>query len=150
MALTLPIEPISQEAFGAFGSVIEIGNRSGNEINDGRAMRYHRVAEIDAATDGGIPIISIFRTGPCERPVRLSLFERHPLGSQSFVPLARQRLVAVVGDFGDDGLTPDLICAFVTNGQQGVHYNAGTWHHPTMPGHGITRYSIYRWKKNFL
>jgi ureidoglycolate lyase len=57
----------------------------------------------------------------------LKMFERHPLGSQSFVPLSgRPYLVAVApaGDFDVAGVR-----LFRAQGHQGVHYRKGVWHH---------------------
>jgi ureidoglycolate lyase len=120
-------EPLTAEAFAPFGRVIEASDAAVKlEINQGHAVRYDRLAEIDVADDGGIGAISLFRASPLAEPV-LKTFERHPLGSQSFVPLSgRPYLVAVAppGDFD-----PAAIRLFRAQGHQGVHYGKGTWHH---------------------
>jgi ureidoglycolate lyase len=119
-------EPLTAEAFAPFGSVVEASDEAVQlDINQGHAIRYDRLAEIDVA-DGGTGAISLFRARPLEEPV-LRVFERHPLGSQSFVPLSgRPYLVAVAppGDFD-----PAKIRLFRAEGHQGVHYNKGVWHH---------------------
>ena len=95
-------EPLTAEAFAPFGSVIEASDEAVKlDINQGHAVRYDRLAEIDVADDGGTGAISLFRARPLDELV-LKIFERHPLGSQSFVPLSgRPYLVAVApaGDF---------------------------------------------------
>jgi ureidoglycolate lyase len=120
-------EPLTAEAFAPFGSVIEAGDDAVKlDINQGHAVRYDRLAEIDAADEGGVPVISLFRARPLAELV-LKTFERHPLGSQSFVPLSgRPYLVAVApaGDF--DAAKVQL---FRADGHQGVHYRKGVWHH---------------------
>ena len=120
-------EPLTAEAFAPFGRVIEASDAALKiDINQGHAVRYDRLAEIDVADGGGTPVISLFRAKPLAEPV-LKTFERHPLGSQSFVPLgARPYLVAVApaGDFD-----PDKVRLFRAEGHQGVHYGKGTWHH---------------------
>jgi ureidoglycolate lyase len=120
-------EPLTPEAFAPFGSVIEASDAAVKlDINQGHAVRYDRLAEIDAADEGGVGVISLFRARPLGSPV-LRMFERHPLGSQSFVPLnGRPYLVAVApaGEF--DAARVRL---FRAEGHQGVHYRKGVWHH---------------------
>jgi ureidoglycolate lyase len=120
-------QPLTAEAFAPFGSVIEASDRALQiHINQGHAIRYDRLAEIDAADEGGVGVISLFRARPLAEPV-LKIFERHPLGSQSFVPLSgRPYLVAVApaGEF--DAAKVQL---FHAEGHQGVHYRKGVWHH---------------------
>lgn len=120
-------EPLTPEAFAPFGSVIEASDAAVKlDINQGHAVRYDRLAEIDVADGGGIGVISLFRARPLAELV-LKIFERHPLGSQSFVPLNdRPYLVAVAppGDF-DAG----KVRLFRAKENQGVHYRKGVWHH---------------------
>lgn len=120
-------EPLTTEAFAPFGSVIEAGDDAVKlDINQGHAVRYDRLAEIDVTDEGGTGAISLFRARPLAELV-LKAFERHPLGSQTFVPLSgRPYLVAVAppGDFD-----PAQIRLFRAEPQQGVHYAKGTWHH---------------------
>jgi ureidoglycolate lyase len=120
-------EPLTAEAFAPFGSVIEAGDDAVKlDINQGHAIRYDRLAEIDVADEGGVAVISLFRARPLAELV-LRTFERHPLGSQSFVPLSgRPYLVAVApaGPFDAAGVR-----LFRAEGHQGVHYRKGTWHH---------------------
>ncbi len=120
-------ESLTSKAFAPFGSVIEAGDDAVKlSINQGHAVRYDRLAEIDVADGGGVGAISLFRARPLAEPV-LKAFERHPLGSQSFVPLSgRPYLVAVApaGDFDVSGVR-----VFRAGGGQGVHYAKGVWHH---------------------
>jgi ureidoglycolate lyase len=120
-------EPLTAEAFTPFGSVIEAGDDAMKlDINQGHAIRYDRLAEIDAAEEGGVAVISLFRAKPLAELV-LKAFERHPLGSQSFVPLSgRPYLVAVAPVGAFDAAQVRL---FRAAGHQGVHYRKGVWHH---------------------
>src|SRR5687767_6258198 len=103
----LKTEPLTAEAFAPFGRVIEASDAAHKiDINQGHAVRYDRLADVDVADEGGIPVISIFRAKPLAELV-LRAFERHPLGSQSFMPMSgRPYLVAVArpGDFDFAGI----------------------------------------------
>ena len=120
-------EPLTAEAFAPFGRVIEASDGAAQlDINQGHAVRYDRLAEVDAADEGGHGVISLFRARPLKELV-LKVFERHPLGSQSFMPLnGRPYLVAVAPPGAFD---PTKIRLFHAEGHQGVHYSKGTWHH---------------------
>lgn len=124
---SLTPEPLTARAFAPFGSVIEASDHAVKlDINQGHAIRYDRLADVDVADGGGSGVISLFRARPLDELV-LRAFERHPLGSQSFVPLGgRPYLVAVAppGDFD-----PDAVHLFRAEGNQGVHYRKGVWHH---------------------
>ncbi len=126
----LTIEPLSAEAFRPFGDLIEASDTARHfTINDGYAERYHDLANIDVAAGGGRAIVNIFRARPRELPFRLVLLERHPLGSQAFVPLSPVPYLVVVAEA--DG-APDLarIRCFRALPGQGVNYARGIWHHP--------------------
>jgi len=120
-------EPLTAKAFAPYGSVIEAHDDAVQiDINQGHAIRYDHLAEIDVADGGGAGVISLFRARPLAELV-LKVFERHPLGSQSFVPLSgRPYLVAVApaGAFDATGVR-----LFRAEGHQGVHYRKGVWHH---------------------
>jgi ureidoglycolate lyase len=120
-------EPLTAEAFSAFGSVIEAGDDAVTlDINQGHAVRYDQLAEIDVADNGGVGVISLFRARPLAELV-LRTFERHPLGSQSFVPLGGAPYLVAVAPAGE--FDPAKVRLFRAEGHQGVHYRKGVWHH---------------------
>jgi ureidoglycolate lyase len=120
-------EPLTAEAFAPFGRVIEASDDAVKlDINQGHAVRYDRLAEIDVADEGGTGAISLFRARPLGAPV-LRMFERHPLGSQSFVPLSGRPYLVAVAPAGE--FDPAAIRLFRAQGHQGVHYRKGVWHH---------------------
>ena len=125
--IELTPEPLTPEGFAPFGSVIEARDDAVKiEINQGHATRFDALAHVDVADGGGTPVISLFRARPLAELV-LKVFERHPLGSQSFMPLSgRPYLVAVApaGEF--DG---EAVRLFRAAPHQGVHYRRGVWHH---------------------
>jgi ureidoglycolate lyase len=120
-------EPLTAEAFAPFGSVIEAGDDAVKlDINQGHAVRYDRLAEIDVADRGGTGAISLFRARPLGELV-LRVFERHPLGSQSFVPLSGRPYLVAVAPAGDFDVAK--VRLFRAEAHQGVHYRKGVWHH---------------------
>ncbi|MCW3846639.1 ureidoglycolate lyase [Sphingomonas sp. LB-2] len=120
-------EPLTAEAFAPFGSVIEASESAVQvTINQGHAVRYDRLADVDVADRGGTGVISLFRATPLDSPV-LKLFERHPLGSQSFMPLGGGPYLVAVAPAGD--FDAASVRVFRAGAHQGVHYRKGTWHH---------------------
>jgi ureidoglycolate lyase len=127
---TLRPEPLTAAAFAPFGDVIELAGAQQMPINAGTTIRFHDLAQVDVLTDGGRTLINLFRAQPREEPVRLSLMERHPLGSQAFLPLVDAPYYVVVAK--DDNGKPGELRAFVSNGWQGVNYAKNVWHHPLL------------------
>lgn len=123
--------PLTREAFAPFGEVIETEGAHSYPINEGTTTRFHDLAEVDVATEGGRPLLSIFRATARPRPIRLWLMERHPLGSQAFYPLSDYDWLVVVVS-GDDPLARDNLVCFTASGRQGVNYRRGVWHHPLL------------------
>lgn len=131
-SLKLPIELLNAGSFKPFGQVIETQSaRSRFTINEGYAERFHDLVELDLTGDQGRPILSIFRARARRFPMRLSLLERHPKGSQAFIALAPDPFMVVVAEAGT-GSVPSLqtIRCFLAAPGQGVNYARGTWHHP--------------------
>ena len=125
--LELTPEPLTAEDFAPFGSVIEARDDAVKlAINDGHAIRYDALAEVDVAEGGGVPVVSLFRAKPLAELV-LRSFERHPLGSQTFVPLSGGPYLVAVAPAG--GFDPAAVRLFRAQGHQGVHYFKGVWHH---------------------
>lgn len=125
---TLAIEPLTRAAFAPFGDVIELEGAKQVPINLGTTIRYHDLAKIDVADEGGRPLVNLFRGQPRQLPFEVTMLERHPLGSQAFVPMNDRPYLVVVAPAGV--LDPQSIRAFVTSGWQGVNYAKGVWHHP--------------------
>lgn len=128
----LSLEPLTAQAFAPFGEVIEAGPATLHyPINGGRVDRYHDLARIDVAAEGGRPLLSIFRARPQALPLQLSLVERHRLGSQAFMPLAHLRFIVVVAAAGPaPGV--DALRGFLAAPGQGINLSRGTWHHPLL------------------
>ena len=121
--MILTAEPLTSEGFASFGDVIEVDPDRGYDINDGYTTRIHALAT--AESDDRV-ILSIFQGRP--RPLSVSMLERHPLGSQAFMPLGGHDWLAVVADKPE----PSECRLFLCRGSQGLQYNAGVWHHPLL------------------
>ncbi|MDN7671837.1 ureidoglycolate lyase [Burkholderia oklahomensis] len=137
---TLAIEPLTRAAFAPFGDVIETDGAKQIPINLGTTMRFHDLARVDVADEGGRPLVNLFRGQPRTLPFEVTMLERHPLGSQAFVPLADAQYLVVVAPAGD--LDPSRIRAFVTRGWQGVNYAKGVWHHPLIALRGVSDFIV--------
>ncbi|MBC8745819.1 MULTISPECIES: ureidoglycolate lyase [Paraburkholderia] len=125
---TLAIEPLTKKAFAAFGDVIELEGAKQIPINLGTTIRYHDLAKVDVTDQHGHTLVNLFRGQPRTLPFEVKMLERHPLGSQAFVPLNDKPYLVVVAPAGK--LDATKIRAFVTSGWQGVNYAKGVWHHP--------------------
>ena len=80
--------------------------------------------------DGGRAIVSIFRGQPRSFPMTIAMMERHPLGSQAFVPMQNRPYLVVVAESLVGSKKPGRVHAFIARGDQGVNYATGVWHHP--------------------
>ncbi|CAD6557263.1 ureidoglycolate lyase [Paraburkholderia sabiae] len=127
---TLAIEPLTREAFAPFGDVIELDGAKQIPINLGTTIRFHDLAHVDVTDEGGRTLVNLFRGQPRVLPFEVKMMERHPLGSQAFIPLNDKPYLVVVAPRGE--LVESEIRAFVTSGWQGVNYAKGVWHHPLL------------------
>jgi ureidoglycolate lyase len=120
--------PLTAAAFAPFGDVIEASDRAEQiPINYGYTTRFNDLARIDVAVDGGHAIVSLFRALPLEPPL-LKVFERHPVGSQAFMPLQDRPYLVAVAPRGPV-FDPGQVTVFLAQPSQGVNYAKGVWHH---------------------
>jgi ureidoglycolate lyase len=121
MTRILITEPLTAAAFAPFGDVLEVSGAPDKLINKGLCARYHDRATLDFgdARAG----ISIFHAQPCQLPYQVDLVERHPDGSQAFLPMTGAPFLVIVTTAPTD--TPR---AFLTNGMQGINLHRGIWH----------------------
>ncbi|NOZ32515.1 MAG: ureidoglycolate lyase [Alphaproteobacteria bacterium] len=121
--------PFEQTPFAPFGNVIEIDPAATPEwINSGTTARFSDLAPIDIAGKEGRPIVSLARAQPFDLPHRLEMVERHPLGSQAFIPIVPARFLIIVAP--DEGGKPGQPLAFLATPGQGVNYHRNIWHAP--------------------
>jgi ureidoglycolate lyase len=121
-------QQLTAENFALYGDVISVSESAEHfAINDGHTMRYHDLAEVDVAEQQGKTLLNIFRSTPLVFPLPIGMMERHPLGSQAFIPMSNQPYVVVVAPSGE--LDTSKIEVFLASSKQGVNYHKGTWHH---------------------
>jgi ureidoglycolate lyase len=140
MTREIAARPMSKAAFAGFGDVIETTGAKQRLINAGTTTRFDDLARIDVGDEDGRPLISIFRGQPFAFPVKIAMMERHPLGSQAFVPLANQPFLVVVAP--DENGRPGPPLAFLAAGDQGVNYARNIWHHPLLALHALSDFLV--------
>ncbi len=129
MPITLTPQELTRESFAPFGDVVETSNERTAEMNADRFERFDDLCLLDMA-DNGRAAVSITRCLVASSlPYSLDKVERHPLGSQAFIPLAPCRMIVVVA-LAAETVSAAGLQAFVTNGRQGINYHRGTWHMP--------------------
>lgn len=131
--LTLRVEPLTQAAFAPFGDVLERAGARQFPINAGTTTRFHDLARVQALGEDARVLFNLFEGQAWHSPVQISLLERHPQGSQAFFPVDSARMLIVVAPPGE--LDERAVRAFISNGDQGVNYAPGTWHHPLLSLH---------------
>lgn len=118
-------EPLTAEAFAPFGDVLEAAGTPDQIINGGLCGRFHDRAQLDFGQDGRAGI-SIFSAEPRSLPYTCALLERHPEGSQAFIPMTGHPFLVIVAP--DAGGLPGTPRAFLTAPHQGINLHRGTWH----------------------
>ncbi|MCB1396543.1 MAG: ureidoglycolate lyase [Rhodobacteraceae bacterium] len=124
MTRTIPTEPLTPAGFAPFGDVLAASGEF-RLINEGLCHRHHDRALLDFGPNGRAGI-SIFDAVPRALPYEFSLVERHPEGSQAFVPMHGHPFLVIVAL--DEGGRPGAPRAFVTDGTQAINFHRGTWH----------------------
>jgi ureidoglycolate lyase len=123
----MQIEKLTREAFAPFGELITLAGARHYPINGGTTERFHDLASIDVSDQGGKPLLSLFRGKPRRLPFEISIMERHPLGSQAFIPLSRGRYLVIVAASGQ--FDERTVRVFLAEGSEGVNYTKAVWHH---------------------
>jgi len=116
--------PITAAEFAPFGELLAPRQAPSQMINAGRCERHHALARVERG--GGDAVISIFRSQPVQLPYDCGLLERHPLGSQAFMPLGPDPWLSIVAP--DEGGRPGMPVAFLVPAGMGVNLRAGVWH----------------------
>ena len=132
---TLRPLPLTAEAFAPFGEVLD-ATGDYRLINAGLCRRHHDRARLDFGLDGRAGI-SIFNAEPRALPYSFDLIERHPDGSQAFLPMTQHPFLVIVAP----GPEAEPL-AYLTNGAQGVNLRRGTWHGVLTPLHAPGLFAV--------
>ena len=135
MRPTVQIQPMDKDAFSKFGDLLETSGAPDKLINEGRCGRFHDLATLDFSS--GRAGISLFKAEISALPFRLRMLERHPAGSQAFLPMCAAPFLVIVAP--DQNGAPGHPLAFRTKPGQGVNYHRNVWHGVLTPlgGSGI-------------
>ena len=136
----IEIQPLTRAAFAPFGDVIEMEGAHSYPINAGKCVRYHDLAKVEAIGEEARTMISWLRGEPYALPLELKMVERHPLGSQAFVPLTCNPFLVVAAPQTDNG--PGEPVAFRTRPGQGVNIWRNVWHGILTPLDGVSDFIV--------
>ena len=134
MTRDIAISPLTAQAFAPFGDVLNCDGAPDKIINAGLCGRFHDRAKVDVG-DGRVGI-SLFRSELRHLPYRLDLIERHPDGSQAFIPMSMDPFLVVVADAD---LRPQ---AFITAPGEGINFHRGVWHGVLTPLSGPGLFAV--------
>lgn len=124
---------VTRATFQRWGDVVTTRESEGDgaPCNQGTARRYDWAARLSSTRPDARPNLAVFRSTARALPVDITLLEKHPASSQTFLPMRCERLLVCVAPPLDDG-APDVagLQAFVFEQGEGVSYLPGVWHHP--------------------
>lgn len=136
--MVIQTQPLTAEAFAPFGDVLDCAGAPDKMINEGLCGRFNDRAKMEFAD--GRAGLSLFQAEPRALPYELTLVERHPEGSQAFIPMSLDPfLVICAKDLGD---RPGEIVAFETAPGQAINFHRGTWHGVLTPLHAPGLFAV--------
>ena len=122
----LPIETVNQEAFLPFGDIIE------KTINQGTTIRHSEISKLNLNTNNGESYISIFSGEPRKFPIEIKILEKHPLATQTFLPIQNFDWLVVVAEEKNNLPNLESLKCFKINSEFGITYRTNVWHHPLL------------------
>ena len=134
MTQDIRISPLTAEAFAPFGDVLNCNGDPDKIINAGLCGRFHDRAKVDVGD--GRTGVSLFRSELRQLPYQLDMVERHPDGSQAFIPMSMDPFLVIVAD---TELSPH---AFLTAPGEGINFHRGTWHGVLTPLSGPGLFAV--------
>ena len=129
MKIIITPKKINHKNFKKFGDLISTRKKKPIKINNGYANRYDNLCNISTSIKNGNTIVSIFSAKKRKFPMNIKMMEKHPLGSQAFIPMKESTFLVFVAP---KGKKPDVkkIKSFIVPKQTGVNYKPGIWHFP--------------------
>ena len=129
----ISIEQLDINIFSKFGDIIQKKNALElRSINQGTTTRHHNISKLSLESKNGNSAISIFSGSPRDLPIEIKIMEKHPIASQSFLPIQDYDWLIVVCEEKNE--LPDLstLRCFQVDGDTGISYNKNIWHHPLL------------------
>ena len=120
---------ITRANFAAYGDLISSDDIKPMDINAGYAKRFDNLANINTSKNGGKTIVSIFSALKRNFPMKIDMMEKHPLGSQAFIPMNETTFLCFVAPPGESPEI-DKIQSFIIPPKTGINYKPGIWHFP--------------------
>ena len=127
--IKLTPEELTEENFADFGEVVSIQSKQSKTINNGFAEKFTDIASLDTKEEQGHTSVHIFVAKSRQFPLHISMLEKHPYFSQTFIPRHSSPFIVVVAPPSEKP-SIEKIKAFITNGEQGINYSRGVWHFP--------------------
>ena len=120
---------ITRTNFAAYGDLISSDGIKPIDINAGYAKRFDNLANINTSKDEGKTVVSIFSALKRTFPMKIDMMEKHPLGSQAFIPMKETTFLCFVAPSGE---SPEVskIQSFIIPPKTGINYKPGIWHFP--------------------
>ena len=136
--MLLTLEPLTREAFAPYGDVIEVSGEPDKLINQGMCGRFHDLAKLDFGS--GRAGISLFDAQARHFPYTLDMMERHPEGSQAFIPMSGVPMIISVAK--DNSGKPGQPRAFLSEPHQSINIHRNTWHGVLAPVERAGQYIV--------
>ena len=129
MEKTIKPIKINRTNFAEYGDLISTTDINPMNINAGYAKRFDNLADLNTSKDRGKTIVSIFSALKRTFPMIIDMMEKHPLGSQAFIPMKETTFLCFVAPPGD---YPEVskIQSFIIPPKTGIIYKPGIWHFP--------------------
>ena len=137
----LKLYHLNKDQFEPFGDIIDTKQQLPFEINNGNCFRYNNLAKL--SFNKGQAGISLFKSKKITLPYSFNFMEKHPLGSQAFIPVFGCRFIVIVAN-EVNGLPSDPT-AFITTHGQGVNYHKDIWHGVLAPIDDDAIFTVIDW-----
>ena len=129
----LKIETIDENNFSPFGDIIDKKSSSKQiSINQGTTKRYSEISKLNLNEKSGDSFVSIFSGKPRPFPIKIKILEKHPLATQTFLPIQNFDWLVVVAKEKNNMPNLQTLRCFIINSEIGVTYKTNTWHHPLL------------------
>jgi len=129
MEIKIKPKKITRENFSKYGDLISKNNIRPMNINNGYAKRFDNLADVNILKNNGQTNISIFQALKRSFPMQVNMMEKHPEGSQAFIPMKETIFFVFVAPAGE---RPDInsLELFAISKGIGINYKPGIWHFP--------------------